>query len=59
MSSKIVGLLVRARDDKILQLGIKSRINKNPGMHPVSLVHMFFRNFQEILSYSNIQELVL
>ena len=59
MSSKIVGLLVRARDDKILQLGIKSGINKNPGIHPVSLVDMFFRIFQEILSYSKIQELVL
>ena len=42
MSSKIVGLLVGARDDKILELRIKSGKNKNSGINPVSLGHIFF-----------------
>ena len=41
ISSKIVGWLVGACDGKILELRIKSRINKESGINPVSLVHMF------------------
>ena len=60
MSSKIVGWLVGARDGKILELRIKSGINKKKsGINPVSLVHMFSRIFQEFPGFSKIQELVL
>ena len=41
MSSKIVGWLVGARDGKILELRIQSGKNKNSGINPVSLVHIF------------------
>ena len=59
MSSKIVGWLVGARDGKILELRIKSGINKKSGISPVLLVHMFSRIFQEFPGFSKIQELVL
>ena len=60
MSSKIVGWLVGARDGKILEIIIKSGINKKKsGIDPVSLVHMFSRIFQEFPGFSKIQELVL
>ena len=59
MSSKIVGWLVGARDGKILELRIKSGINKNSGINPVSLVHIFSRIFQEFPGFSKIQELFL
>ena len=58
MSSKIVGWLVGARDGKILELRMKSGINKNSGINPVSLVHMFSRIFLEFPGFSKIQELV-
>ena len=58
MSSKIVGWLVGARDGKILELRIQTGINKNIGINPVSLVHIFSRIFQEFPGFSNIQELV-
>ena len=59
MSSKIVWWLVGARDGKILEIRIKSGINKKSGIIPVSLVHMFSRIFQEFPGFSKIQELVL
>ena len=59
MSSKIVGWLVGARVGKILELRIKSGINKTSGINPVSLGHMFSRIFQEFPGFSKIQELVL
>ena len=59
MSSKIVGWLVGVRDGKILELIIQSGINKNPGINPVSLVHLFSRIFQEFPGFSKIQELFL
>ena len=59
MSSRIVGWLVGARDGKILELKIKSGINKKSEINPVSLVHMFSRNFQKFPGFSKIQELVL
>ena len=59
MSSKIVGWLVGARDGKILELRIKSGIDKKSGINSVSLVHMFSRIFQEFPGFSKIQELVL
>ena len=59
MSSKIVGWLVGAWDGKILELRIKSGINKNSGINPVSLVHRFSRMFQEFPGFFKIQELVL
>ena len=48
----------RARDGKILEIIIQSGINKNPGVNPVSLVHVFSRIFQELPVFSQIQELV-
>ena len=48
MSSKIVGWLVGAEDGKILELRIKSGINKNSGMNPVSLGQYVFSNFSGI-----------
>ena len=60
MSSKIVGWLVGDRDGKVLELRIKSGINKKKsGINPVSLVHMSSRIFQEFPGFSKIQELVL
>ena len=59
MSSKIVGWLVGARDGILLELRIKSGINKKSGINPVSLVHMFSKNFKEFPGFSKIQELVL
>ena len=60
MSSNTVGWLVGARDGKILELRIKSGINKKKsGINPVSLVHMFSRIFQEFPGLSKIQELIL
>ena len=47
MSSKIVGWLVGALDGKILESRIQSGINKNSGINPVSLVHIFSGIFQE------------
>ena len=58
MSSKIIMWLVGARDGKILELRIQSGINKNSGINPVSLVHIFSRIFQEFPGFSKIQELV-
>ena len=58
MSSKIVGWLVGAGDGKILELRIQSGINKNSGIYPVALVHIFSRFFQEFPGFSKIQELV-
>ena len=59
MSSKIVGLLVGAQDGNILELKIKSGINKNLGINLVFLVHIFFQNFQEFPCSFKIQEFVL
>ena len=59
MSSQIEGWLVGARDGKILELRIKSGINKKSRINPVSLVHMFSRIFQDFPGFSKIQELVL
>ena len=59
MSSTIVGWLVRARDGKILELRKKSGINKNSGINPVSLGHMFSRIFYEFPGFSEIQEIGL
>ena len=59
MSSKIVGWLVGARDGEILELRIKSGINKNSRINLVSLFHMFSRILQEFPGFSKIQELVL
>ena len=59
MSSKIVGWLVGAGDGKILELRIKSGINKKSEINPVLLVHMFSRIFQEFPGFSKIQELLL
>ena len=59
MSSKFVGWSVRARDGKILELGIQSGMNKNSGINPDSLVHIFSRIVQEFPGFSKIQELVL
>ena len=61
MSSMIVGWLVGAWDGKILQLRIKSGINKKKsGINPVSLVHMFSIIFQEFPGFfSKIQDLIL
>ena len=56
MSSKIVGWLVGARDGKILELRIKSGINRKSGINPVSLFYMFSRIFQEFPGFSKIQE---
>ena len=58
MSSKIVGWLVRARVGKILELRIQSGINKNFGINPVSLVHIFSRIFQEFPGFYKVQEFV-
>ena len=40
MLIKILGWLAGARNGEILELGIKSGINKNPGLNLVSLVHI-------------------
>ena len=52
ISSKILEWLVgpvEARDGNILELRIKSGINKNSGINPVSLVHIFSRFFRNFL----------
>ena len=59
MSSKIIGWLVGAQDDQILELRIKSGINNNSGINPVPLVHMFSRIFQEFPGFLKNQELNL
>ena len=59
MSSKKVGWLVGGQDGKILDLKIKSGINKNDGLNLVSLAHIFSRIFQEFPVFSKNQELVL
>ena len=55
MSSNILGWLVGARDGKILELRIKSGINQNSGINPVSLVHIYSRIVQEFPGFSKIQ----
>ena len=59
MSSKIIGWLVGAWNGKILELRIKSGINKNSAINPVSLVHIFSIIFQEFTGFSKIEELVI